>query len=414
MRFPRYLTLLAAVAVWAAPAVLQAQEQSAPLPLKPRFLTGNSSETIPADIFDAIIYLPVKIDGQGPFSFILDTGNGGPPILNERMARALQIPLGNKIPVAGGAGSKPVDLFLIDKLDLSFPGLGFGAVPSATLPLDLMDSHWGKRKDGLIGGTVLSTVITDIDYAGKTVRFLDPKTFVAPAGEVIPIEVYGQPFVRVKVFLYGVPQPAEALMMVDTGVRITTFNAPFSKQNRLPERSPKTLATMTGFGVNGESWGVVGRVQAIQIGSIRIENPVVDFSTDGAGALASDRFSGIIGADILRRFHVVFDYPGGRMVLEKNADFGAPFEFDMSGLRLVAEGDGLDVFKVFYVADKTPAREAGLLAGDELRTIDGRKASDFSWESLRAYFQRPGETVRLEIARAGRTIPVTLNLRRLV
>ncbi len=416
MRFSRFQILVLAFAIALAPAALQAkaQDQAQPAPLVPKFAKGNASDVIAAEIFDTIIYLPVNIGAKGPYSFVLDTGNGGLPVLDEKLARDLGIPLGTKVPVTGGAGSTPVSLYPIEKLDLSVPGLGFSAVPAATLPLDLMDPHWGKHKDGLIGGTVFSVVITDIDYAKKTVRFFDPKTFSSASGEVIPIEVYGQPFVRAKVHLYGSSQPVEALLMVDTGVRITTFTSPFSTTNKLVEQSPKTLATMSGFGINGASWGTIGRVQAIELGPIRLENPVVTFSGDKAGALSSDQFAGILGADILRRFHVVFDYPGGRMFLEKNADFGAPFEFDMSGLRLTAEGKDLNVIKVFYVADKTPARAAGLQAGDEIRTIDGRKASTFNWETLRAYLQRDGQTVKLEVMRDGKTITISLTLARLV
>jgi predicted aspartyl protease len=414
MKFAKCLTLTVALAIAFAAAALQAQDQRQPAPLVPKFVKGSASDVIAADIFDTIIYLPVKIGGQGPYSFVLDTGNGGTPVLDEKLARALGVPLGTRIPITGGAGSTPVDLYPIEKLDLSMPGLTFSEVPAATLPLDLMDPHWGKHKDGLVGGTVFSVAITDIDYAKKTVRFSDPKTFTPAAGEVIPIEVFGQPFVRAKVFLHGSSQPVEAFLMVDTGVRVTTFNSPFSKTNKLVEQSPKSLATMTGFGINGASWGTIGRVQAIELGSIRIENPVVDFSTDTAGALSSDRFAGILGADMLRRFHVVFDYPGQRMILEKNAEFGAPFEFDMSGLRLVAEGKDFSRIKVFHVADKTPAQAAGLQAGDEIRTVDGRKASTFNWETLRAYFQRPGRTVKLEIVRDGKPIAATLTLERLV
>ncbi len=416
MKFAKFQIFVLAAAVILAPAALQAkaQDQAQPAPLVPKFIQGNASDVIAADIFDTIVYLPVKIGGKGPYSFILDTGNGGAPIVNENLARTLGLALGTKVPITGGAGSTPVDLYPIDTLDLSMPGLGFSGVPAATLPLDLMDPHWGKHKDGLIGGTVFAVAITDIDYTRKTVRFSDPKAFTPPAGEVVPIEVFGQPFVRAKVYLYGSSLPVEAFLMVDTGVRVTTFNSPFSTTNKLVEQSPKALATMTGFGINGASWGTVGRVQAIEMGSVRLENPVVTFSTDKAGALSSDQFSGILGADILRRFHVVFDYPGQRMFLEKNADFGAPFEFDMSGLRLVAEGKDFGTIKVFHVADKTPAQAAGLQAGDEIRTIDGRKASTFNWETLRAYLQRPDQAVKLEIVRDGETIPVSLTLRRLV
>ena len=416
MKFSRFRILVLAASIALATVALQvrAQAQDQPAPLVPKFAKGNASEAIPADIFDTVIYLLVKIDGKGPYSFVLDTGNGGTPILDEKLARSLGVPLGKKFEIIGGAGSTPSTLYMIDRLDLGLPGLDFSSVPAATLPLDLMDPHWGKHKDGLIGGTVFSAAITDIDYAKKTVRFSDPESFKPPAGEVVPIEVFGQPFVKAKVYLYGSTQPVDAFLMVDTGVRVTTFNSPFSKTNRLVEQSPKTLATMTGFGANGASWGVIGRVQAIDLGPIRIEDPVVDFSTDEAGALSSDGFAGIIGADILRRFHVVFDYPGKRMILDKNADFGLPFEFDMSGLRLVAQGKDFSLIKVFHVADETPAHAAGLLAGDEILTIDGRKASTFNWETLRAYLQRPGQTVKLEILRDGKTVPVTLTLERLV
>jgi len=399
------------LALFLPPAALGAQDRRKPL--EPKFSLAGGSEVIAADIFDTIIYLPLRINGQGPYSFILDTGNGGTPILCEKLARVLRLPLGEKL-TSGGAGSKPVDLYLIDKIDAALPGLEFKAAPAATLPLDLMDPHWGKRKDGLIGGTMLSAVVTDIDYARKTVRFLAPGTFSPPAGEAFPMEVFGQPFVKAKVFLHGAAQPVEALMMVDTGVRITTFNMPFSKQHRLPAQSPKSLATMTGCGISGESWGVVGRVRAIEIGAVRIENPVVDFSTDEKGALASDLFSGIIGADILHRFRVIFDYPGQRMFLEKNAGFAEPFEFDMSGLRLAASGDNLQIVKIFYVAKNTPAQAAGLLPGDEIKTIDGRQAAEFNWVTLRAYFQQPGKDVRLEIERDGKKLTVTLTLQRLV
>jgi hypothetical protein len=411
MKFLRCLYLFLILAAVFAPAVISGQDQDKPL--VPKFTKGSESEAIAADIFDTIVYLPAKLNGQGSYSFVLDTGNDGPPFLNEKLARALKIPLGEKLST-GGAGAKRVDIYLIDKIDLAFPGLEFKAAPTATMPLDLMDPHWGKHKDGMIGVTVFANLVTDIDYAAKTVHFRDPGTFSPPAAKPIPIEVNGQPFVTAKVFLYGAAQPVEAFMMLDTGVRITTFNSPFSRKRGLPAQSPKCLATMTGWGIGGESWGVVGRVRAIEIGGERIEDPVVDFSTDKGGALASDRFDGIIGSDILHRFHAIFDYPGRRLFLEKNAGFGQPFEYDMLGARLAAYGDKLDVIKIFHVADKTPARAAGLLRGDEILAIDGRKAAEFNWEMLKAYFRQPGKEVRLEIARGGKRLTVTLTLRRLV
>jgi hypothetical protein len=387
--------------------------QDAPAPLVPRFLAGGRTPSIPIELFDSIIYLPVKIDGQGSYSFILDTGNAGPPILPESLARGLKLPLGQKQSIQG-AGAKEVDLYQIDRLNISMPGLEFANAPAATLPLEMIDPHWGKRKDGLIGLTILSGLVTEIDYEKKSVRFHAPGTYDGPAGDIVPVEIAGQPYANVKVFLWGADQPVDALMMIDTGVRLSAFNAPFSKEHRLADQSPRSLSTMTGYGIGGESRGVVGRVKAIQIGAARIENPVVGFSTDTGGVLASDQFSGIIGADILYRFHVVFDYPNGKMILRKNSRFDDPFEYDCSGLRLMAEGAHFDRFVVFHIADGTPGQAAGLLAGDEIKAVDGRSAEEIGWEGLGQIFRQNGKDVRLEIDRNGKILPVILKLRRLV
>ena len=98
MKFMRGLCLLSILAAVILPVALGAQDQDKPL--LPIFSKGAASEVLAADIFDTIVYLPVKINGQGPYSFVLDTGNDGPPILNEKLARSLRIPLGKKLPSA--------------------------------------------------------------------------------------------------------------------------------------------------------------------------------------------------------------------------------------------------------------------------------------------------------------------------
>jgi len=77
-------------------------------------------------------------------------------------------------------------------------------------------------------------------------------------------------------------------------------------------------------------------------------------------------------------------------------------------------GDKFDRFKIFYVADGTPARAAGLFPGDEIKIVDGRAAAEIGWEGLRRIFQRDGKDVKLEISRGGKILPVILKLRRLV
>jgi len=219
---------------------------------------------------------------------------------------------------------------------------------------------------------------------------------------------------RAQVIPYGDTEPFEALFLLDTGVRLSVFNSPFAKKHGLAAQSPRTLSGVTGFGIGGASKGIVGRVKGIRIGSFLFENPVMSFSTDVSGALADTTLAGIIGADFLSRFTVILDYRRSQIFLEKNAGFGAPFEFDMCGIRFVMEGERFDTCKVFSVYEGTPAALAGLAAGDVIESIDGRAAGRFTREALREYLQREGETVRLSIRRGGEAKDVALRLKRVI
>lgn len=390
----------------------RAQQQ---LPAIALFERGDSVVAKDVEIFDRIIYLPARVNGFGPFTFVLDTGAGAFSALDQLVADFLGM-RSTLLGEGGGAGEDVVKFTGIDSISVSFEGLSFAPRQIVGLPLRRMDSQWGKRKDGLLGGDLLSTLVTCIDYEKKSVVFHDARSYEYKGpGERIPLQNFGnQIFVAAQVLLFGAERPVEALFMIDTGVRITTFNTPFSRDNGLAAQSPKTITGVTGYGIGGVSRGVVGRVRGIKLGSIVIENPAVDFSTDESGALADPGFSGIIGADILTRFDVVIDYSRSVMVLEKNRSFAEPSEFDMSGIRFVMEGERFETLKVFSVFDGSPAAEAGIAPGDVVTTIDGKPSTDFTRETLRAYMEREGAKVRLSVTHGAETKEIALKLRRLV
>jgi hypothetical protein len=63
---------------------------------------------------------------------------------------------------------------------------------------------------------------------------------------------------------------------------------------------------------------------------------VANFSQARAGTLADRGFGGVVGGDLLRRFTVTFDYPARRLLLDPNAAFDEPSDFDLSGLFLTS------------------------------------------------------------------------------
>jgi hypothetical protein len=384
-------------------------------PAMPRFELGDSLDVRGVEIFDRIVYFPVSINGSGPFPFVLDTGDGDLTALDEGTAKSIALrstPIGE----GGGAGEEVVPFGFADSNTVSMPGLSFSGRPLLTFPVRRMDPHWGKRKDGLFGGDLLSTLVTIIDYERGRVVFHDANAYEYQGpGERIHVTMRGNYIlVPAKVVLYGGEDPLETVFLLDTGVRLSVFNSPYAKEHGLAAQSPRTLTGVTGFGIGGASKGIVGRVEAIRIGSYLFENPVMSFSADTAGALADTSFAGIIGADFLSRFTVVLDYKRSQIFLEKNAGFGAPFEFDMCGIRFAFEGERFDLLKVFIVYEGTPAALAGIVPGDVVTAVDGRPAGSFTREELREYMLREGKEVRFAIVRGNETKDISLRLKRII
>lgn len=384
-------------------------------PATPRFERGDSVVVRDVEMFDRIIYFPVSINGTGPFPFVLDTGAGDLSALDE--GTALSIGLRSTIVgQGGGAGEELVRFGLADSNTISMPGLSFAERPLLTFPVRRMDPHWGKRKDGMVGGDLLSTLVTIIDYERERVVFHDASKYeYRGPGERIPVTMFGNYIIiPVQVSLFGADEPVEAMFLLDTGVRLSVFSSPFAKEFGLAAQSPRTVSGVTGYGVGGASKGTVGRVREVRIGSFSFENPVMSFSADTAGALADSSLAGIIGCDLLSRFTVVLDYRRSQIFLEKNSTFGEPFEFDMSGIRFAFEGERFDLIKVHVVYDGTPAARAGIAPGDAVSAIDGKPAGSFTREDLREYLQREGKEVRFTIERNGVTKDVAIRLKKVI
>ncbi len=57
---------------------------------------------------------------------------------------------------------------------------------------------------------------------------------------------------------------------------------------------------------------------------------------------------------------------------QPNASFADRFEYDMSRIRLRADGPDFKILRVSRVVENSPATEAGVREGDVVSAIDGR------------------------------------------
>jgi S1-C subfamily serine protease len=117
---------------------------------------------------------------------------------------------------------------------------------------------------------------------------------------------------------------------------------------------------------------------------------------------------------MLRRFTAVMDYAHQQMILDRNSEFRDEDREDMSGISIIAGGSNLKKFIVTQVRPGTPGTDAGIQKGDVIAGVDDDPAADLTLADLRYLFRQLGHPYKLLIEREGKTVVVTMKLRRLL
>jgi hypothetical protein len=347
--------------------------------------------------------------------FVFDTGSPGMLVDKER-AQAAGLTLQGKFQT-GGAGAGTLEQSFAKDVDFAIgalrsPGMSFSVAPlGGTAPAE------GCELSGLVGYDLASRFVIDIDYDARKFRFHDPAQWSYKGkGASVPYSVIfgGLMVVTAKITLAG-GDSLSGRFLVDTGVRnALMLNRPFVEKNRLESRMPAGFEAAVGYGLGGETRGRVTRAAALKLGGLAVRDPVVILSLDAKGVFASTDFDGIIGGDCLRRFHVIFDHPRQRILLEPAPAFATPFDYDMSGTFLLGKGDDFKSFLVWRVQANSPATDAGLAEGDVITSVDGKPATKLTLEDVRRALRGAEREVELGVQRGAQAMTVRIKLRRMV
>ncbi len=382
------------------------------------FANGRDARNIPFEINSDKIYVQVRLNGQGPFWLMLDTGSPG-MILDTATAARLGLPLG-KAGETVGAGEGTFQLFAVDAtVDAELPGVTLQKQPAAVGPLDrVVGPFEGRRLEGLLGcHNLMTRFVVEIDYARRLLHFIAAPEFKpGPGARTVPLTlVEGHPFVEATLEpLRGAP--IQGSFLVDTGMRRQLLlTAPFVDRNELLARSAPTVLTTTGGGLGGQAFAHVGRIRSLRFGEVTVKDFPASLSQAKAGLVATEFAAGVIGAAILQRYRVAFDYSRNRLLFWEQEYDADDLDYDKSGLFLVADVEDRSRIRVIDVAADSPAAEAGLKIDDRLTAMDGQPLGELALERVRRRLRGPAAgKVDLTFERGGEPVRVTLQLRRIV
>jgi predicted aspartyl protease len=259
------------------------------------------------------IVLPVFINGEGPFDFVLDTGNvvgqAALALISQTLARHFSIEAAESEDLRDGyaVGDTHCPEILAGRID----SLALGEIVRCDVPVgitsifDWLGEQIGASIDGNIGYSFLKDYVISIDYERCTLR-------LERGGSVLRGEPFrlsaDKPLMILPVLVNG-QGPYD--FAVDTGAGHTVIS----------ERLAGELALVRGRDVRlkggaGDTRGFMTEVHTLQAAGVNFGKiPVVAAGFfPSLSAEAGETLDGIIGYNV-RQYKVVIDYPGSAILL---------------------------------------------------------------------------------------------------
>ncbi len=364
-----------------------------------------------------LILVPVTINDTLDLQFLLDTGVRSTLLIDEvglftrhEDARPVQI--------AGVGEQRHINAFVMDGLKISLPGITGTNQTMVVLQEDFLklSTHLGVEVHGIIGYDFFNSFVVQINYSRHRIVVFNQGRFKQKRRHIdLPINVeFGRPYLSAKIIQDDLEE-IDAKLLIDSGASHgILLEVDSDARLKLPD---SVIQTIIGWGLGGELSGFLGRIKSIEIGTFEFEDILASFTEGYSDPRLFESLGrrGSIGGEILSRFTTTYDFANELIYLRKNTKFNRKFEFNLSGIDLVAEGKNYKTFRVLNVIDGSPASEADVLQGDIILRANGQYAAQLSLGDLNSMMRlRPGRRIDLVIYREGEILNFRFRLRRLI
>jgi hypothetical protein len=377
------------------------------LPLGFSLADGKTKVTIPIEIQNNLVVVPVILNGTLPLKFILDTGVRTAILTQKTFSDILNLSYSRKYSIAGPGGAKIVDAYITNNVSLELPGVLGRGHALLVLGEDYLElrNYLGTDVHGILGYELFSRFIVKIDYEKKLLTLMTPERF-NPGNRfhLVKINIEDtKPYVVTPIVLADGTK-INAKLLVDSGASHGLMLEPSSDPKiKVPD---STVSSVIGRGLGGEIMGKVGRIKSLELGPYQLDDPIANFPDPNSYfdslKMGGTSRNGAIGGEVLSRFTVVFNFPKEEIHLKKNPSFKKKFHYNLSGVTVKAKGSRLNVFEITEVRRRSVAARAGVQIGDVIVSINGVQTSSLELNIVNGYLNmKPGKKLHLVLDRKG-------------
>jgi len=335
-------------------------------------------------------------------NFILDTGSGGISLDSTTVDYFHITPTPSEMTILGIAGTRKVSFVYNQKLRL--PGLTVDSLNFHINNYDILTQVYGEKIDGIIGYSLLSRYIFNINYDSSKISIFTNGRMRYPRGGWLYEPILRTLPVQTARIRDAITTNSRFLFDIGAGLCIM-LNKDFLEDSNFLDKKRKLYAKEA-EGVGGKVDMHLTVIKEMRMGPYRFKNIPVFVFDDTYNLTSYPYLSGIIGNDILRRFNLILNYAKREFYFMPNNHYQDPFDYAYSGLELYfVDGEII----LGDVATGSPAEVAGLREGDVLIGINNLLGANI--QQLKTALQTAGEKVRVIVTRDGKLMEFSFKIK---
>ena len=416
--------------------------------------SDQSKFELPFQLISGLVIIPVQLNGV-ELSFLLDTGVDSTILFSLDKEDSLQMENTSVIYLRGMGEGEP-----IRALKSTENTIRIGDSYSNNLTIYISFDHTmnlsnrlGIAVNGIIGYDYFKNFVLEFDYQKEKLTVYNKDRYSPKRCrrcEELPIYFSkNKPHIEAVTSINGKQRLLSYLIDSGSGDALWIFKNE-EEGITLPE---KHFDDFLGYGMGGSVYGARSRVDKFNLGKYEFEKVTASFpdSIYTIGIKNDIKRNGSIGASILKRFDVIFDYSRNRMSLKSNRDFGKSFEYNMSGIVVAHDGyqvvkrsspntaegfqskdhseQGIVIFEstvkvkfklepkyvIVEVRPDSPAALAGLKKDDIVLEINKKSSYEYNlYEISQILSSEEGKKIRLKIQRGLLKTTISFNLKRML
>lgn len=409
-----------------------------------KFKKGFKKQTISFKLLSNLIVFPMKVNGK-ELNFILDSGVGRTILFNLNARDSVQLNNTKTIKLQGLGSEAPIDAIISHGNYFKLENVSSNSQRLYVIDNDNFDlsSKLGLTVNGIIGFELLKDFQIRINYGSKKITFYKPNEF--KYDKCKKCESFNLEFSKLKPYINigaklsdSIHKTTPVKLLIDSG----GSDAMWLFEGSHPDiKSPKKyFHDFLGEGLSGTIYGKRSKIKSLILGQFELKNPTVSYPDSASIAFARkfNERNGSLGASILKRFTVVFDYKNRKVTLKKGRHFKDHFRYNMSGIELVHNGKvlvkekdntnyGLPLsdpnisatnklvldynykfafkpsYRIYKLRVNSPAYNAGLKVGDIVIKIDNKYTFGMTLEEIVGkFYQKENKRISIVIERDGK------------